>query len=415
MRPKLLLFTLLLFFILTPAILAAPPTQSDGQDYIIQSDDWLSKLADKFYGDVLAYPAIMTATNTKAAQDDSYLAITNPDVIEVGQKLFIPSPAEATALLADQSTSANPVADTQVSSNGFSVTVESCGEAVSYSAAPQRALAFDVNLIEMMMQLDLANRMVGYWTSGSEIRPEFQAALASVNEIEAEWPGPSLEVIVGTEADFVLGGWGYGFSEDNGVTPERLKQMGLNSYAIRESCPADEANRVLTIEDTYADIQNVGSIFGHADQAEVLVDQMRSEVSEVTQTIGDTAIAPRVFLYDDIGEGNPYTAGDYGLASNLINLAGGENIYSDVTEVWTTVSWETLIARDPDIIVVIDMDWESAEERIARLKAMPELADMTAIQNERFVVIHYRQIMPGLRNAEAVRVLAEGFYPEKFQ
>lgn len=311
-----------------------------------------------------------------------------------------------------EATPSEPVAD---NAEGSSVTVESCGEAVSYSAPPQRALAFDVNLIEMMVQLDLGDRMVGYWTSGSEIRPEFQAALASANEIEAEWPGPSLETIVGTEADFVLGGWGYGFSEENDVTPERLKQMEINSYAIRESCAADESSRALTIEDTYADIQNIGSIFGHADKAAALIDQMRAEVSDVAQTIGATAEAPSVFLYDDIGGGSPYSVGDYGLASNLINLAGGENIYSDVTEGWTTVSWETLIARDPDIIVVLDTDWESAEERIARLKAMPELADMTAIQNERFAVIHYRQITPGLRNTEAVRVLAEGFYPEKFQ
>lgn len=69
-------------------LLAAPP--EGGQDYIVQDDDWLSKLAEKFYGDQLAYSVIVEATNAKAAADQSYSPIENPDFIEVGQRLFIP-------------------------------------------------------------------------------------------------------------------------------------------------------------------------------------------------------------------------------------------------------------------------------------------------------------------------------------
>jgi flagellar motor switch/type III secretory pathway protein FliN len=65
-------------------------TQAEGQAYIVQADDWLSKLADKFYGDMFAYPAIVEATNAKATQDDSFIVIDNPDLIEIGQQLWIP-------------------------------------------------------------------------------------------------------------------------------------------------------------------------------------------------------------------------------------------------------------------------------------------------------------------------------------
>lgn len=88
---------------LLPAVgLAAPATQEEGQDYIVQSDDWLSKLAEKFYGDPLAFQAIVEATNTKASSDSSYANISEPDVIEVGQKLFIPTAQEASAILGQQ-------------------------------------------------------------------------------------------------------------------------------------------------------------------------------------------------------------------------------------------------------------------------------------------------------------------------
>ncbi|HRV92148.1 MAG TPA: redoxin domain-containing protein [Anaerolineae bacterium] len=80
-------------------VVAAPPPEgsANGQDYIVQADDWLSKLADKFYGDPLAYQAIVEATNAKAVADTTYTQITDPDVIEVGQRLFIPDNLQAVA------------------------------------------------------------------------------------------------------------------------------------------------------------------------------------------------------------------------------------------------------------------------------------------------------------------------------
>jgi tripartite ATP-independent transporter DctP family solute receptor len=78
------------------ALLAIMPAAALAQDVscesevVVQADDWLSKIADKFYGNVLAFPAIMEATN---AQGGDYATIANPDVIEPGWKLCIP-PAE---------------------------------------------------------------------------------------------------------------------------------------------------------------------------------------------------------------------------------------------------------------------------------------------------------------------------------
>jgi ABC-type sugar transport system substrate-binding protein len=83
------------------AVSAAPPSPVDcEQDYTVALADWLSKLSDLFYGDVLAYPAIVLATNMKAAEDSSYAIIVDPDLIEPGQKLCVPSAADAETLLA---------------------------------------------------------------------------------------------------------------------------------------------------------------------------------------------------------------------------------------------------------------------------------------------------------------------------
>jgi hypothetical protein len=96
---KFLTIAVLFAFLLTifPASLV---NAQGGEDYTVQADDWLSKLADKFFGDVNAYWAIMSATNKANAEDPSYAKITNPDVVEVGSKLRIPSAEDAQAFMA---------------------------------------------------------------------------------------------------------------------------------------------------------------------------------------------------------------------------------------------------------------------------------------------------------------------------
>ncbi|HEY86371.1 MAG TPA: PhnD/SsuA/transferrin family substrate-binding protein [Chloroflexi bacterium] len=101
-----LLLVVMVFTLSVAVVGAAPPNQDGGTDHTVQKDDWLSKLADKFLGDLFAWPAIWEATNAKAATDDSFATIDNPNIIEVGQKLYIPSPEEAAVILGAQAPAA---------------------------------------------------------------------------------------------------------------------------------------------------------------------------------------------------------------------------------------------------------------------------------------------------------------------
>jgi peptide/nickel transport system substrate-binding protein len=113
MRKIIIVIALLLFVLSGGVVNAAMPVQQDaGQEYTVQADDWLSKLSDKFYGDVFNWPAIWLGTNNKAAEDSSFATIDNPDVIEVGQKLWIPSADEAAQLLTEYSGGAAPAVTT---------------------------------------------------------------------------------------------------------------------------------------------------------------------------------------------------------------------------------------------------------------------------------------------------------------
>ncbi len=98
---------LLMLFVVTsfiPGQATHAQTLACEQDIVVQADDWLSKIAEKAYGDVLAYPAIVAATNAAASADDSYATIDNADVIEVGQKLCVPSTADVATFMEVEAT-----------------------------------------------------------------------------------------------------------------------------------------------------------------------------------------------------------------------------------------------------------------------------------------------------------------------
>lgn len=90
-----------LMLALVPTASAAPNRAvACDQDYTVTAGDWLSKLADKFLGNVQAYFAIMAQTNNKHIEDATYARVENPDALEVGWKLCVPSKADAEAFLA---------------------------------------------------------------------------------------------------------------------------------------------------------------------------------------------------------------------------------------------------------------------------------------------------------------------------
>ena len=97
---SLFVLTTLLVSLLPATVIAAPPRQEGGKTYTVQKDDWLSKLADKEYGDAYAWEAIYYYTNLKAQEDEAYDYIQNPHLIEIGWTLYIPTAEEAADYMA---------------------------------------------------------------------------------------------------------------------------------------------------------------------------------------------------------------------------------------------------------------------------------------------------------------------------
>jgi CubicO group peptidase (beta-lactamase class C family) len=102
MRRKIVYFSLVLSIGITNLIQPANPLpQTQPYSYIVQAEDTLPRLADKFYQNPSTWPAIWLATNTIAAADPHFSPMDAPQVLQPGQRLLIPPPAEAERLQAE--------------------------------------------------------------------------------------------------------------------------------------------------------------------------------------------------------------------------------------------------------------------------------------------------------------------------
>jgi iron complex transport system substrate-binding protein len=290
------------------------------------------------------------------------------------------------------------------------VTVQSCDREVTFDAPPERAVSNDVNLTEMMLVLGLRDRMVGYtgisgWKTLDE---QMREGVAELPELSERYP--SKEVLVGADADFFFAGWNYGMKVGGEVTPDTLAPFGIKVYELTESCIHLGPRRRSSMEDMYADILNIGRIFGVEERAETLVAGWREEMAGMTA--GTDPEAPvRVFVYDS-GQEAPFTAGAHAMPTALIEAAGGRNIMDDLPKSWAEIGWETVVERDPEVVVIVNYGDVTAEQKIDFMKSNPALSGIDAVRNDRFVVLEYVEATPGPRNIRAVETLAGAFRQE---
>jgi glucose/mannose transport system substrate-binding protein len=92
----------ILLLTLIPAVVSAQGPVTCQEEVSVAADDWLSKYADKYFGNVLSWPAIMALHNQAAQADPATFPskIENADVLEVGWTICIPAEDEANAFLA---------------------------------------------------------------------------------------------------------------------------------------------------------------------------------------------------------------------------------------------------------------------------------------------------------------------------
>jgi len=266
---------------------------------------------------------------------------------------------------------------------------------------PEKVLTLGPNCSELFVALGISDKVVGNSLDNHSRGPLPEYATAYGKIPELNYTNATRESVISSGADFIYGiDWEFG---GDGLDPDELQEYGMTVYM----------ESATTLEDIYQEITDLGKIFQIEDNAADFIADQQKRIETVSKKVEGQGPV-KVLVYDS-GNSGVFTCSGTNFETLLINEAGGKNIFDDITEKqWTTVSYEEVLKRNPDVIVIHDYDSPSVEEKIAEIKANPSLSQLDAVKNERFVIMELESVLPGDRMAHAVEKFAKGFYPTLF-
>jgi iron complex transport system substrate-binding protein len=340
-------------------------------------------------------------------------------------RLLIPSLAVAlvaasVGVAACGSGGSSPIAAQPASSAktpAYPVTVTSCGVRVTYDRAPSRAVSNDINTTEDMLALGLESRMVGtFGVTGDgpvsqPVPAQYLAGFHEVRDVSSDYF--TKEELVGLQPDFLFAGWNYGLQAGTSLTPQGLAPFGIKTLVLSESCAwTSSGTKSVSINDTYADLRNLGEIFNVRAKAQQVISGMQAQVAAARAKIA--GLKPvTVFDYDS-GNAAPFTGPGLAMPTAIISLGGGVSIFAGLKQSWTSVSWEQVVKADPQCIIINDYGTPTARQKEQFLETSPITKNLTAVRNRCFLPLAYDEVTPSPRNSIAVAAVARWLHPAAF-
>ena len=273
------------------------------------------------------------------------------------------------------------------------------------TAPPSRAVSMSQATTEMLLTLDLGDRMAGTAFKEEEIYPPLKAAYEKVPVLAEKWP--SYEVFMAAKPDFATG-WEVPFTK-RGIEADKITAQNIPIF-VPDSMQSTKAD----LDMVFADMVKLGEIFGVRDRADAWVADQKKQLAAVQDKIAKLP-HKRVFVFDS-EDGEPFTVFE-GYTPNLLRLIGADNVMSGqgVDKTWSKTSWESVVAADPEYIIVADYgtsirNEDDFNQKVEKLKANPRLQGTTAVKENHFVRVKLSEITPGVRSVDALVRLAEAIH-----
>ncbi|MHA4777282.1 ABC transporter substrate-binding protein [Streptomyces sp. MSC1_001] len=286
---------------------------------------------------------------------------------------------------------------------GFPYTVTNCGVKTTYQAPPKRAVTMNQHVTEIMLALGLEKSLVGTAYLDDAILPAYKKAYDTVPVLAKEYP--SKEALLAANPDFVYGGYTSAFTAKDGRGRDDLRRAGIDTRLNTEYCPTGSPS----VDDLYREVTEIGRTFGVPDRAATWITAARGTVAATEKRL--KGVEPvSVFVYDS-GDKTAFTAGGKGIGNELITRAGGRNVFADLDKPFGDATWEQVVARKPEVVVIYDYGSTTVEQKKRRLLDDPALKDVPAIRNRRFAVLPLSDTVLGVRVPAAVDKLAAQLHP----
>jgi iron complex transport system substrate-binding protein len=263
---------------------------------------------------------------------------------------------------------------------------------VTFDAAPERVVTIKSTSTEMLLALGLGDRIVGTAFQDGPVPDEWADAAKDVPEISDFMP--SEEAVLDLEPDLIYSGWESAFAADAAGERDELASLGVRTYVQPAACRSADVPGKLDVDEVFREIREAAAIF-RVDPAPLIDEQTRQLDAIVPDDRGLTA------LWYSSGTDTPYVGAGLGAPELVLETAGLTNIAADIDMTWTTLGWESIVDADPDVIVLIDADWNTAQSKIDLLESNPATARLKAVQNDAYVILPFASSEAGVRTVSA--------------
>lgn len=252
---------------------------------------------------------------------------------------------------------------------------DDAGRVVQLGAPPRRIVSLSPATTELLFDLGAGDRVVGR-TRWCEDPPE-ALAVPSVGDGFA----PNVEAVVARRPDLVV----FYHTASNAEAIAQLEAMGIATVSLRTDRIADfeRAGRLL------------GELIGLRERADSLVAALGAELDSLRHAVDAVHAVHTVAVI--AWDNPPIVIGATSFLGEIVTLAGGRNVFGDVQQPSLTVSVETIVARDPDLLLV------HSNDSLPGFLTRPEWQVVDAVRRRRLVRVHGTEFgHPSFRLVDAV-------------
>jgi iron complex transport system substrate-binding protein len=207
--------------------------------------------------------------------------------------------------------------------------IDDFGDTLTIDAAATRIVSLNPTTTEILFAIGAGSKLVGRtkwdsWPDSAKLVPDVGDALR-----------PNVEAVLAKKPDLVL----LYASNDNRTAAMQLRAAGVRVASFKVDSIAEFERSTLLI----------GRLTGSEDRAKNVVDSVRATLERVRAA---TAPLPKTTVFYHTWEKPIITIGAHSFLNELVEIAGGKNVYGDVLAVSPIVTMEDIVSRNPQVILV---------------------------------------------------------------
>jgi iron complex transport system substrate-binding protein len=212
---------------------------------------------------------------------------------------------------------------------------------------------------------------------------------------------PDLERILSLRPDLVV------VYESQSDFRQQLERAAVPTFVYKHAGLAD-------ITET---IRRLGARIGREVEAAATVRKIEDQLAAIRKRVAGRP-KPRtllVFDRDALALRGIYASGGVGFLQDMLDVAGGENVFGDVQRQSLQATTELILARRPDVVIEFRSGTLTPEQRSKEIAVWQNLPSVPAVRSKRITIItDQRAVVPGPRVAEGTELIARAIHPDAF-